>query len=405
MSKDPSPPDSPSSFTDADWESAAEEARAAGHRVDRTAEGYDVYPRGEVVRGGPSMRFRRGGDDPAGSLNDLRRMKDMRKNPAPDSIPPSFITRVKTAAQAAPESRSKKSILEWVKEAEDGYDVTESLYDISDSLSRIGRKDLYQEAMNMGGWRENPAQTSRFKEGDRVTFSPNAAAMQLYTAGTYPPVGTSGSVTTVSVPGGRKVNMPGPRGGMVYVKWDGWGTIGVFGVDLVRDYASARSGDGGRRSDLCPSRDFGKCQFRSDGMCGFCGARKNPGPASGDDICPSWGQGARVAHLFTDGVCDYCQARRKGSEGLTSDHSSHDLNAHEVVITDRELINDLFDWHGGQGDPVYAIASSSQAGRPVSRELVDRAVSSLNQLAREIDGKENKRHLGGVINALIPYGT
>lgn len=170
--------------------------------------------------------------------------------------------------------------------------------------------------------RENP---SRFKEGDRVTFTPTPAALQLYTAGTYPPPGTSGSVTTVQVPGGgRRTTMPGPRGGMLYVKWDGWNTVGVFPVDVVRE-----------------------------------GKRKNPG---------------------------------------------NELNAHEVLIDDPTVTERLFLWHSGQGDPVYAVASSSNAGRPVTRGLVDDAIANLQNFLRKTKGKD-KKDLETLIDDLTPFGT
>lgn len=76
--------------------------------------------------------------------------------------------------------------------------------------------------------------------GGRVKFTPTAAAAAFYSPGTHPPIGAVGSITTVPVPGGRKTCMAGPRGGLVYVNWDGWGTTGVFKADLTRGQAGRR---------------------------------------------------------------------------------------------------------------------------------------------------------------------
>jgi hypothetical protein len=71
------------------------------------------------------------------------------------------------------------------------------------------------------------------REGGRVKFNPYAGAMSLYTPGTHPSRGESGSITTVSLGSRRATCIPGPRGGLVYVKWDKFGTTGVFKTDLL----------------------------------------------------------------------------------------------------------------------------------------------------------------------------
>lgn len=66
--------------------------------------------------------------------------------------------------------------------------------------------------------------------GARVKFVATAAARMFYDG--FPPPGAQGEVTTVPLPGGRKSCFPGPRGGMVYVKWDSGRVEGVFAKDL-----------------------------------------------------------------------------------------------------------------------------------------------------------------------------
>ena len=54
----------------------------------------------------------------------------------------------------------------------------------------------------------------------------------------------------------------------------------------------------------------------------------------------------------------------------------------------------LSQWHAGQGDPIYAVASSAYAGRPVSLELAERAANSLaraeSQLLDNLREYENR---------------
>lgn len=86
-----------------------------------------------------------------------------------------------------------------------------------------------------------------YQVGTRVRFTANPAAMAaFYTRGTAPKPGTEGVVRTVAVPGGQRACMPGPRGGLVYVDWDGYGFSGVFAADLEK-VSGARRGVGGLR--------------------------------------------------------------------------------------------------------------------------------------------------------------
>jgi hypothetical protein len=69
--------------------------------------------------------------------------------------------------------------------------------------------------------------------GTKVVFNPNPASMALY-SGRTPAPGSTGEVTTVPLPGGRKTCFPGPGGGLVYVDWPDVGTMGVSSYDLAK---------------------------------------------------------------------------------------------------------------------------------------------------------------------------
>lgn len=76
--------------------------------------------------------------------------------------------------------------------------------------------------------------TLRVREGTRVQFRPTPASLALYSS--PPAVGATGAVTSVPVGGGkRRTSLPGPGGGLVYVKWDDGSFQGVSSIDLVRE--------------------------------------------------------------------------------------------------------------------------------------------------------------------------
>jgi len=68
--------------------------------------------------------------------------------------------------------------------------------------------------------------------GTRVVYQPNPISHTLYTK--PPRIGERGTVTTVALPGGRGRYIPGPGGGLLYVKWDRHGTMGVSPRDVKR---------------------------------------------------------------------------------------------------------------------------------------------------------------------------
>ena len=75
--------------------------------------------------------------------------------------------------------------------------------------------------------------TLRIREGARVEFRPTPASLMLYSS--PPRRNARGTVTTVPFPGGqRRTSLPGPGGGLVYVKWDDGSFQGVSPIDLFR---------------------------------------------------------------------------------------------------------------------------------------------------------------------------
>jgi len=71
--------------------------------------------------------------------------------------------------------------------------------------------------------------SARSRQGTRVRFNPSPGSLVLYTH--HPEPGEEGSVTTM--PGfGKRTYLPGPGGGLLYVKWDQAGTIGVSPKDV-----------------------------------------------------------------------------------------------------------------------------------------------------------------------------
>jgi len=85
------------------------------------------------------------------------------------------------------------------------------------------------------------------REGLRVCLRANPAGMMMYTHAGDPRSGDCGETVTVPVPGGRKTCMPGPGGGLVYVRWDSGHVAGVFKGHLVSGGGKALAGGKRRR--------------------------------------------------------------------------------------------------------------------------------------------------------------
>lgn len=72
-----------------------------------------------------------------------------------------------------------------------------------------------------------------YPEGLRVVFAPHPVSAALYAAA--PSYGSTGTVQPVALPGGKRTFFPGPGGGLLYVKWDGYFTMGVSPRDVYRE--------------------------------------------------------------------------------------------------------------------------------------------------------------------------
>jgi hypothetical protein len=87
--------------------------------------------------------------------------------------------------------------------------------------------------------------TLRTKVGTRVRFRPNPVSLALYS--NPPAIGEEGEVTTTSFgAGGKRSFLKGPGGGLLYVKWDRLGTMGVSprDVEVVGKKSGMRAGPG-----------------------------------------------------------------------------------------------------------------------------------------------------------------
>lgn len=71
----------------------------------------------------------------------------------------------------------------------------------------------------------------RTREGTRVRFEATPASLALYSS--PPKRFAEGTVTSVSVGGSKRTSLPGPGGGLLYVRWDDGSFQGVSPLDLV----------------------------------------------------------------------------------------------------------------------------------------------------------------------------
>lgn len=75
----------------------------------------------------------------------------------------------------------------------------------------------------------------RPRAGTRVVWTPNPASVLLYSnRSELPEPGELGTIQPMQVPGaGRVTSIPGPGGGLVYVKWDNGSFFGVSRYDIL----------------------------------------------------------------------------------------------------------------------------------------------------------------------------
>jgi hypothetical protein len=74
------------------------------------------------------------------------------------------------------------------------------------------------------------------------------------------------------------------------------------------------------------------------------------------------------------------------------------------LILDPEVVQHLYEWHGGQFTPTYALASTGQ-NNLVSPKMIEDAISELESVARKQRGKLKKdiNALIGDLDAVVSY--
>ena len=82
----------------------------------------------------------------------------------------------------------------------------------------------------MAGWKLMKAVTRRTPVGTRIVVQANPVSRVMYAY--LPPNGTAGTVTTVSLGAGQRSFLPGPGGGLLYVKFDDGHFQGISPTDL-----------------------------------------------------------------------------------------------------------------------------------------------------------------------------
>jgi len=80
--------------------------------------------------------------------------------------------------------------------------------------------------------------------------------------------------------------------------------------------------------------------------------------------------------------------------------NSDDLDS--VLVEYDSMINleNLFNWHYGQGDPIYALSSSWNAGKAVPASIVERAISELESVYNSLKDGEDKEELADLLGTI-----
>lgn len=74
------------------------------------------------------------------------------------------------------------------------------------------------------------------------------------------------------------------------------------------------------------------------------------------------------------------------------------------LILDPEVVQHLFEWHGGQSTPTYSLASTGM-NNLVSPKMIEDAIGELERTARTLRGKLKKdiNALIGDLDAVVSY--
>ena len=74
---------------------------------------------------------------------------------------------------------------------------------------------------------------------------------------------------------------------------------------------------------------------------------------------------------------------------LAAKYARENPMTHKVPPQSAAFVEKLMSWHAGQGDAVYAVASSWHAGKPVDVEIVERASVSIARARRGLTSKKD----------------
>lgn len=243
------------------------------------------------------------------------------------------------------------------------------------------------------------------KEGTRVVFRPSGASLALYS---HPPqVGEAGVVTAVNLGGGkRRTFMPGPGGGLLYVKWDhSHMSNGVSLSDVRPEPSVARPGKsktkksaryGGSALGVMPKEDRRytiQPEFTGHAepqyVVRFMGTRV--GAANERE--------AAVAIAKRHEAARQHQIEGAGYQRRENPAALNQLSPKQLKALGAKMHN----WHASMGDPIYAAGSYYYSGkRHPSIETENAALENINMLlARETD-PENRAELLEIKGALEP---
>ena len=126
--------------------------------------------------------------------------------------------------------------------------------------------------------------------------------------------------------------------------------------------------------------------------------RKTPGLSSFGDYYVLTDKGADVERRHRLGVRELGRTTRNG-QALPVSEGRNALWRKRQIILEPELVQKLFDWHGGQFTPTYALASTGMENL-VSLSMIDAAKDELEGVLRKVPGKKEKKDLRGVIGDL-----
>ncbi len=166
------------------------------------------------------------------------------------------------------------------------------------------------------------------REGTRVRFQPNPVSFALYGSKTPKP-GEEGAVTTVNVGGPKKLSyMPGPGGGLVFVKWDTFGVMGVSPIDIVRAPKGKECGSCKGRGSFRRAMTSTQTAARTCAACGGGGRTSNPLPphekSSMHGICQTCHQ-----EIFRPSASDpWKHVSGKGGHPVTQWEPESELHPH-----------------------------------------------------------------------------